>query len=244
VRLTTQLGGILYRLTHQLAGVRDALEARWWPTHAIRRHELAYWRARHQAEGGQLGHTHYERAYTTYWGLHKTFYTGKRILDVGCGPRGSLEWATMAAERVGVDPLVPQYRRLGIDGHQMTYVAAPAEALPFPDAHFDVVTVFNALDHVNDPRRVVGEVARVTRPGGLCLVLVEVNHPPTPTEPQTLPWSVADWFKGGYTLNWQRAYELGPRHDMYGQLFADARYDEADPTDRAAWLALRLERRA
>ena len=29
--------------------------------------------------------------------------SGMRVLDVGCGPRGSLEWATMAARRVGID---------------------------------------------------------------------------------------------------------------------------------------------
>ena len=29
--------------------------------------------------------------------------------DIGCGPRGSLEWATMAAERVGLDPPVNKY---------------------------------------------------------------------------------------------------------------------------------------
>jgi len=39
-----------------------------------------------------------------YFGLSKDFYKGKKILDIGCGPRGSLEWADMTLERVGLDP--------------------------------------------------------------------------------------------------------------------------------------------
>lgn len=221
----------------------EALEARVAPVRAKRRHELGYWQSR-QAVEGRLKHAHYERAYTTVFGLERTAYAGKRVLDIGCGPRGSLEWASMAALRVGLDPLVPSYRTLGIETHAMTYVGAPSEAIPFPDAAFDIVTIFNALDHVDDPRRTIGEISRVTRPSGLCLVLVEVNHEPTPTEPHPLPWDVAEWFRGAFDLEFRRAYEIGPAHDLYGQLFSEARYDEADSSDRPAWLQLKLVRRA
>jgi SAM-dependent methyltransferase len=221
--------------------IRDRLETRFAPTRAVRRHELAYWRYRKSQEG-TLRHDHYEWAFTTYFGLERAAYAGRRVLDVGCGPRGSLEWATMAAERVGVDPLADAYRALGTDRHQMRYVSAPAESLPFPDGAFDVVSSFNALDHVGDSRRVAAEIARVTRPGGLGLILVEVNHQPTPTEPQTLPWTLAEWFQPAFTVEWTRAYEIGPKHDLYGQLRVDARYDSSDPTNRPAWLALRLVR--
>lgn len=49
---------------------------------------------------------------------------GRRVLDVGCGPRGSLEWADRARVRVGLDPLVDAYRELGVADHAMGYVAA------------------------------------------------------------------------------------------------------------------------
>lgn len=90
------------------------------------RSELQYWRRRAQVEG-TLGNAQYERIFTVHFDLTPDFYAGTRILDVGCGPRGSLEWATMAAERVGLDPLADTYRQFGIDHHAMTYVAAPAE---------------------------------------------------------------------------------------------------------------------
>src|SRR5512145_2406788 len=136
------------------------------------RHELACWRKKLRQESGQLSHRHYERFYTTFFGIEREFYAGKRIVDIGCGPRGSLEWADMAAERVGLDPLVSAYRALGIDRHRMAYVNAPAERIPFPDAYFDVVTSFNSLDHVDDLGQAIREIKRVAKPGGLFLLIV------------------------------------------------------------------------
>jgi ubiquinone/menaquinone biosynthesis C-methylase UbiE len=41
------------------------------------------------------------------------------------------------------------------------------EALPFPDASFDIVYSANVLEHTEDPARVLAESLRVLRPGGL-----------------------------------------------------------------------------
>ena len=76
--------------------------------------ELKYWKQR-QREEGSLKHDHYQQFYTTAFGLSREFYTGKRILDIGCGPRGSLEWSQGAAERIGLDPLADEYLKLGAD---------------------------------------------------------------------------------------------------------------------------------
>ena len=100
--------------------------------------ELRYWRGRARTEG-TLGNAHYERIFTTHFEVSRDLFASKRVLDVGCGPRGSLEWATMAAERVGLDPLADTYRQFGTDRHKMVYVTAAAEKMPFEDARFDVV---------------------------------------------------------------------------------------------------------
>ncbi len=177
-------------------------------------HELRFWRERRAAEG-RLANAQFERFFTTQFGLDRDFYAGKRILDVGCGPRGSLEWATMADERVGVDPLVSQYRQLGIDEHAMTYVEAGAEHLPFEDAHFDIVSTFNSLDHVDDVDAAIAELTRVARPGATGLLLVEVGHEPTVTEPQTLSWDIVDRF-AGWTVVAETRARLDSDHDVYG----------------------------
>ena len=120
------------------------------------------------------------------YGLNRTYYAEKRVLDIGCGPRGSLEWADMTKQRVGLDPLVPQYLKLGASQHRMEYCAAYSERIPFPEDHFDIVTCLNALDHVNDFEKTIAEIKRVTKQGGLFLLSAEIDHPPTPTEPLVL----------------------------------------------------------
>src|SRR5205807_10170395 len=62
------------------------------------------------------------------------------------------------------------------------------------DHQFDVVSAFNCLDHVEDPGRAAREIARVLAPDGLALLIVEVGHPPTLTEPLTLGWDVTRLF--------------------------------------------------
>ena len=83
-------------------------------------------------------------------------------MNIGCGPRGRLEWADITAQRVGLDPLVPAYLKLGADKHKMEYVASGSENIPFPDGHFDIVACLNALDHVDDLDATIREVKRAT----------------------------------------------------------------------------------
>lgn len=51
-------------------------------------------------------------------------------------------------------------------GERVTLVQASADALPFPDASFDHLTVTYLLRYVDDPAATVRELARVVRPGG------------------------------------------------------------------------------
>jgi ubiquinone/menaquinone biosynthesis C-methylase UbiE len=50
-------------------------------------------------------------------------------------------------------------------------VESDLDTLPFPDAHFDVVTCSWVLEHVHEPGRVFGEVSRVLKPGGRFLFI-------------------------------------------------------------------------
>jgi SAM-dependent methyltransferase len=158
-----------------------------------RRAELGWWKRQRAAEGS-LHAAHYELLFTRPFDLTRSFFGDRSILDVGCGPRGSLEWADDAAERIGLDPLARRYRALGTGEHRMRYVAARAEAMPFEDGRFDVVSAFNSLDHVEDERRAAAEIVRVLAPGGVLLLIVEVGHAPSSTEPLSLTWEVTELF--------------------------------------------------
>lgn len=152
--------------------------------------ELAYWLRRDSESGKDRPNAYYEDLFTTMFEIPRAFYAGKKILDVGCGPCGSLEWATDAARRVGLDPLAERYRELDVGGsshHQMEYCSAPVEHLPFDDGYFDVVSSLNSLDHVDDLDKALAELHRVLVQGGAFLLEVEFGHRPTPCEPIEIP---------------------------------------------------------
>jgi SAM-dependent methyltransferase len=100
---------------------------------------------------------------------------GMRALDVGCGP-GALTAAL--AERLGpasvcgVDPSAAFVRacRARVPGAEV--VVAPAEALPFADAAFDAALSQLVVNFMDDADAGVGEMARVTRPGGIVAACV------------------------------------------------------------------------
>jgi SAM-dependent methyltransferase len=203
--------------------------------------ELGYWRARRAAEG-RLENEHYAAVFTGLVGLEPEFYAGAEILDVGCGPRGSLEWAHTARRRVGLDPLADAYRELGTDEHAMEYVQGPAERMPFDDASFDVVTSFNSLDHVDDLDRTVAEVKRVMRPGGHLVLAVEVGDAPTWTEPQTLSWESWRVFEPELELVARAEYERGEAN-LYDGAFRRVPFDHSDSSPRTGVLTLVMRKR-
>ncbi len=181
----------------------------------------------------------YEYFYTSHFGLDPGFYCGKRVLDIGCGPRGSLEWANMAADCVGLDPLADSYKELRTKPHRMKYVAAPAELMPFGDEYFDVVSSFNSLDHVDDLEVSLTEIGRVLKPGGLFLLLTDVNHRPTVCEPLSYTWDVIDRVSRLLTLVNQRHYEK-MAGGIYQSLKAGAIYDHNNPAERYGILSAKF----
>jgi ubiquinone/menaquinone biosynthesis C-methylase UbiE len=101
-----------------------------------------------------------------------------RLLDVGCGTGRTLHQIarTHPAMRLhGVD-LSPAYiryaRKVLSDVAELTLAVENAEALPWADATFDVVTsvyMFHELPR-NARRNVVREMFRVVKPGGLVVI--------------------------------------------------------------------------
>lgn len=220
------------RLWH---GLVPAIRMRLRPVDAKRTGELDYW-TRVAAERGTLAATHYEWFYTRHFELDYSAWLDRRALDIGCGPRGSLEWATMAAQRVGLDPLALEYRSLGTAAHSMWYVAAASHAMPFPDAHFDLVASFNSLDHVDDLAGTVAEVVRVLKPNGRFLLLAEVNQPATVVEPITLTWETPSLFEPLLRPVRLRHFEMTER-GMYDSVRAGTPYDHENPTRRSGILS-------
>ena len=165
---------------------------------------------------------------------------GEKILDVATGTgwtarRTSDRGARVTAIDFG-EEVVDAARRLSREG-EIDYRVADAEALPFPDAHFDAVVSTFGVMFCADPERAAGELGRVCKPGGrLALATwapaggvwemfqVIGRYKPAPATPAPSPFAWGDT---------DRLIELlGDRFDL-GFEEAVSYYREADGT--AAW---------
>jgi len=104
-------------------------------------------------------------------------FRGKKVLDVGCGYGDLTDYlmrqgATLVA---GVEPnleAVQVAHGLISDVERSLLCNAVGEHLPFNDAAFDLIVSNTVLEHVQSPRMVISEMARVLKPGGLCWISV------------------------------------------------------------------------
>ncbi|HUF46366.1 MAG TPA: class I SAM-dependent methyltransferase [Vicinamibacterales bacterium] len=102
-------------------------------------------------------------------------WRGRRVLDVGCGAAVELtRFARAGALATGVelsDRMAGLAREnLRQQGLSAGLAVADGEQLPFADHTFDFVYVHGVLPYTADDRRLVAEVRRVVRPGGLVMV--------------------------------------------------------------------------
>jgi ubiquinone/menaquinone biosynthesis C-methylase UbiE len=99
-----------------------------------------------------------------------------RVLDVACGPGFlTLAFAGACASARGIDAtpaFVERARRLASERgiENVSFELGDANALPEPDASWDVVACRAAFHHFPDPARVLAEMVRVAKPGGVLLV--------------------------------------------------------------------------
>ena len=97
---------------------------------------------------------------------------GKRALEVGCGG-GILseEIARMGFDTTGIDPseqslrIAADHARAG--GLEISYEKGTGEAIAYENGCFDAVFCCDVLEHVADLPKVICEIGRVLRPGGI-----------------------------------------------------------------------------
>ena len=115
------------------------------------------------------------------------FDTG-RMLDVACGTGDlalALAEAHPGAKVTGLDFVYPMLQR-AIEkskeaswGRRIDWMCGDAMGLPFPDNHFDAVTMAFGIRNIPDRPDALREMLRVLTPGGRCLIL-ELTFPQWP----------------------------------------------------------------
>lgn len=122
-------------------------------------------------------HRLWKRIAIEYSGVRK----GQRVLDIAGGTGDlTLKFSRLvgAEGQVVLADINASMLNVGRDklqdkgsGGNIEYVQANAEALPFPDNHFDCISIAFGLRNVTHKERALASMARVLKPGGRLLVL-------------------------------------------------------------------------
>jgi len=94
-----------------------------------------------------------------------------RICDVGCGTGTNLRELRRFGPVTGVDPEPSAVAYCQSHGEQDVRLSSGLD-LPFEDSSFDLITMLDVLEHVDDEAAMLGEARRVLAPGGHLLLTV------------------------------------------------------------------------
>lgn len=92
--------------------------------------------------------------------------SGARVLDAGAG---EAPYRPLFAH---CDYLTQDWSASPHPGARSADIVADLAALPLPDGGLDLVVCTEVLEHIAEPARALGEIARVLRPGGQVLLTV------------------------------------------------------------------------
>ncbi len=109
--------------------------------------------------------------------IHEHLPRSGRLVDIGCGEGQVARMATElnAMDVVGVDPAMSQVAVASARAGGAVYAQGSATALALADASMDAAVACLVFEHIDDLDAALAEVARVLRPGGTFLFLL--NHP-------------------------------------------------------------------
>jgi ubiquinone/menaquinone biosynthesis C-methylase UbiE len=104
-------------------------------------------------------------------------FGGARLLDLGCGTGFIIDLAKELFDAIdGVDITQAMLDRVDLSSGNVRLHRCVAEALPFADATFDVVSAYAFVHHLKDYSMALREALRVLKPGGGFYIDLEPNR--------------------------------------------------------------------
>ena len=115
-------------------------------------------------------------------------FGNKTLVDIGSGPIGILV-KLKAKKRIALDLLSIE----SID-KMIERIRAPGEKIPLSDEFADRVFIYNVLQHVISPEKVLEEGTRILKKGGTFYILEQLNLPTDKLHPYSLKVNMfEDW---------------------------------------------------
>jgi GT2 family glycosyltransferase/ubiquinone/menaquinone biosynthesis C-methylase UbiE len=119
---------------------------------------------------GQIRYEHFHR-----YAMCSELVRGKRVLDIACGEGyGSALLAQSAASVNGVDisDAAVTHARAAYESKMknIRFSQGSADAIPFPDASFDIVVSYETLEHLLPQEEMFDEIKRVLIPNGVLII--------------------------------------------------------------------------
>jgi len=102
---------------------------------------------------------------------HRPDLGGLDLLEIGCSAGyGSVVYAEAFRGVTGIDIDEPAVRHAKASNARanVRYLVMDSQSTAFPDASFDAVVCTHIYEHVPDARRLMREIHRLLRPGGVC----------------------------------------------------------------------------
>ncbi|MBI4697790.1 MAG: class I SAM-dependent methyltransferase [Nitrospirae bacterium] len=97
-----------------------------------------------------------------------------KILEIGCGTGNVSSYLAGKGYKVTGCEYFPQALELAYDG--FTKVRGDAFSLPFKEKSFDIVGLFDVIEHFDDDRSILTEAKRVIKPGGIIVITVPARE--------------------------------------------------------------------
>jgi len=131
--------------------------------------------------------------------LTRKQFRGGRLLDIGCGDGLFLKFASKYYDAWGIDidgEAIKAARRKYHLANVYNTMTMGEFIKRFPEVRFDVVTLFEVLEHVDDPLKLIRETYQVLKPRGILVLSVpnrermNARHDPHDRPPNHLTrWS-------------------------------------------------------
>jgi len=109
--------------------------------------------------------------FSSYGSVLNQVPQGSRVLDIGCGDgKVSVLYRKKGCKVTGIDisqDAIEQANKVGIQASQWNLNNLP---LPFEDSRFDVVTIVDVLEHIENPLALLRECRRILVPTGRLII--------------------------------------------------------------------------